>query len=69
MINKKRYAANGTETDITVTGELKTIESGSITIDCTTGAQPPRIEAEYWQDINKVVGNLTSAILANGGNA
>ena len=69
VINKKRYAANGTATDITVTGELKTIESGSITIDCTTGTQPPRIEAEYWQDINKVVGNLTSAILANGGNA
>ena len=69
LLGKKRYAANGTATDITVTGELKTIESGSITIDCTTGVQPPRIEAEYWQDINKVVGNLTSAILANGGNA
>ena len=69
VINKKRYASDGTATDITVTGELKTIESGSITIDCTTGVQPPRIEAEYWQDINKVVGNLTSAILANGGNA
>lgn len=66
---KKRYASDGTATDITVTGELKTIESGIITIDCTTGVQPPRIEAEYWQDINKVVGNLTSAILANGGNA
>lgn len=69
VINKKRYASDGTATDITVTGELKTIESGSITIDCTTGVQPPRIEAEYWQDINKVVGNLTSGILANGGNA
>ena len=69
VLNKKRYASDGTATDITVTGELKTIESGSITIDCTTGTQPPRIEAEYWQDINKVVGNLTSAILANGGNA
>lgn len=69
VLNKKRYASDGTATDITVTGELKTIESGSITIDCTTGVQPPRIEAEYWQDINKVVGNLTSAILANGGNA
>ena len=68
LLGKKRYAANGTATDITVTGELKAIESGSITIDCTTGVQPPRIEAEYWQDINKVVGNLTSAILANGGN-
>lgn len=69
LLGKKRYAANGTATDITVTGELKTIESGRLTIDCTTGVQPPRIEAEYWQDINKVVGNLTSAILANGGNA
>ena len=69
VLNKKLYASDGTATDITVEGELKTIESGSITIDCTTGVQPPRIEAEYWQDINKVVGNLTSAILANGGNA
>ena len=69
LLSKKRYALDGTATDITVEGELKTTESGSITIDCTTGVQPPRIDAEYWQDINKVVGNLTSAILANGGNA
>ena len=69
FLSKKRYASDGTATDITVEGELKTIESGRLTIDCVTEVQPPRIEAEYWQDINKVVGNLTSAILANGGNA
>ena len=66
---KKRYAANGTATDITVTGELKTIESGSLTIDCTTVVSPPKIEVEYWQDKNKAINNLTSAILAQGGDA
>ena len=58
LLGKKRYAADGTATDITVTGELKTAESGSITIDCITQVQPPRIDAEYWQDINKAIAEM-----------
>ena len=55
VINKKQYASDGTATDITVEGELKTAESGSLTIDCITQVQPQRMEAEYWQDINKAL--------------
>lgn len=67
VLNKKRYASDGTATDITVTGELKTIESGIITIDCTTGVQPPRIEAEYWQDINKAIAGMKKGGTENEG--
>ena len=67
LLGKKRYASDGTATDITVTGELKTIESGSITIDCTTGVQPPRIEAEYWQDINKAIAEMKKGGTENEG--
>lgn len=67
VLNKKRYASDGTATDITVAGELKTIESGRITIDCTTGVQPPRIEAEYWQDINKAITGMKKGGTENEG--
>lgn len=67
LLGKKRYASDGTATDITVTGELKTIESGIITIDCTTGVQPPRIEAEYWQDINKAIAGMKKGGTENEG--
>ena len=67
VLNKKRYASDGTATDITVTGELKTIESGIITIDCTTGVQPPRMEAEYWQDINKAIAGMKKGGTENEG--
>ena len=49
--------------------ELKTIDSDVNTITTETAVTPSKIEVEYYQDINKVITNLTNAILAQGGNA
>ena len=67
LIRKKRVNGN-TETYITVTGELKTADSDVSNIICSTAVAPQKIEAEYYQDINKVIAELKNAILAQGGN-
>ena len=36
MLAKKRYAEDGTATDIAVEGDLKTANSDSQTVDCMT---------------------------------
>ena len=67
LIRKKRVNGS-TETDITVAGELKTVDSDVNNIICGTTIAPSKIDIEYYQDINKVITNLTNAILAQGGN-
>ena len=67
VINKKRYNGS-TVSDITVSGELKTLDSDVNNIKCSTAISPSKIELSYYQDINKVITNLTNAILAQGGN-
>ncbi len=67
LIRKKRVNGS-TETDITVTGELKPTESVQNRIICNTSVSPSKIEAEYYQDINKVIAEIKSAILAQGAN-
>lgn len=67
LIRKKRVSGN-TETDITVTGEIKTLDSDVNNIICSTTVAPEKIDVEYYQDINKVLTEIKSAILAQGGN-
>ncbi len=67
IINKKRYGTDGSATDITVSGSLKTIDSAKNYISCDTATAPSKIELSYWQDINKVLSETTNAILAQGG--
>ena len=67
IINKKRYGTDGSTTDITVSGSLKTIDSAENHISCGTTETPSKIELSYWQDINKVLSETTNAILAQGG--
>ena len=68
IINKKRYGTDGSTTDITVSGSLKTAYSAKNHISCGTTETPSKIELSYWQDINKVLSETTNAILAQGGN-
>lgn len=68
IINKKRYGVDGSATDITVIGSLKTADSAKNHISCGTTKAPSKIELSYWQDINKVLSETTNAILAQGGN-
>lgn len=56
-----------TEQSAEVSG-LKAIDSDVNTITTETSVTPSKIEVEYYQDINKVITNLTNAILAQGGN-
>ena len=68
IIEKKRYT-NGTEvSDITVEGELKTVDSSKCEIECQTNVQPSKISTEYYQDINKVITEIKNAVLSQGGN-
>ena len=67
IITKKRYGTDGSATDITVSGSLKTIDSAKNHISCGTTETPSKIELSYWQDINKVLSETTNAILAQGG--
>lgn len=67
IIRKKRIN-NSAETDITVTGTLKTVDSDVNNIICNTAQAPSKIDIEYYQDINKVLTELKNAILAQGGN-
>lgn len=61
VINKKRINGDS-ETEVTVTGELKTVDSEENTIVCGSTVSPSKIEIEYYQDITKAlkVNNITS---------
>lgn len=48
--------------------ELVVPQSGTMNISATTSIKPSNIDLTYYQDINKVLTNLTNAILAQGGN-
>ena len=48
--------------------ELKAIDSDVNTVTAETTVKPSKIEVEYYQDINKVITNLTNSILSQGGN-
>ena len=54
--------------DISVTGDLTSLESASITITCSSDVSPSKMEVTYYQDINKVIEELKNAILSQGGN-
>lgn len=63
---KKRVGADGTETDIEVSGSLITLESAVNNVICETENAPSKLEISYYQDINKVFDELKSAVLAQG---
>lgn len=56
-----------TEEPITVP-ELTAPNSDVMNVSSETATQPSQIDLTYYQDINKVLTNLTNAILAQGGN-
>ena len=66
IVNKKRYNGD-TVTDITVNGSLKTTDSANNHISCDTAETPSKIELSYYQDVNKVLSEITNAVLAQGG--
>lgn len=66
LIAKKRYSGN-TESDISVSGTLKTLDCTKNYIFVKTSSSPSKIEFSYWQDHNKVIAELKAAILAQGG--
>lgn len=68
IIEKKRCADDAETADITVYGELKTADSSENVIECQTDIQPSNMSVEYYQDVNKVITELTNAILSMGGN-
>ena len=67
IINKKRYGTDGSTTDITVSGSLKTTDSAKNYISCDTAVAPSKIELSYYQDVNKVLSEITNAVLSQGG--
>lgn len=67
FIGKKLVSAVG-ETDITVRGELEIPETETCYISAGTEMSPEKIEAGYYQDINKVIKEMKNSILSLGGN-
>ena len=67
LVNKKLHSADAVS-DISVTGDLTSLESESITITCSSDVSPSKMEVTYYQDINKVIEELKNAILSQGGN-
>lgn len=67
FIGKKLVSAVG-ETDITVSGELEIPETETCYISACTEMSPEKIEAGYYQDINKVIKEMKNSILSLGGN-
>ena len=65
---KKKYTAVGEASDVTVSGEIQTTDSEKNTIEVEATLKPYKLEVKYYQDVNKVLDNLQSAILAQGGN-
>lgn len=67
LIGKKLVSAVD-ETDITVSGELEIPETETCYISASTQMSPKKIEAGYYQDINKVIKEINNSILSLGGN-
>ena len=59
--------ATPTEEPITVP-ELTAPNSAGMNVSSGTATPPSQIDLTYYQDINKIITNLTNAILAQGGN-
>lgn len=68
IIEKKRYTNDAEVSDITLEGELKTADSSKCTIECTAETKPSKVSVEYYRDINKVLSDMTNAIISLGGN-
>ena len=49
-------------------GDITLTDAGTNIIEVGTATAPGKIEVEYYKDINKIINNLTNAILAQGGN-
>lgn len=56
-----------TEEIITIP-ELTTLISSVVNVSTFTTIQPSNMDLTYYQDINKVIANLTNAIISQGGN-
>ena len=54
--------------EIITAPELYVPNSASMNVISDAATQPSSIKLTYYQDINKVITNLTNAILAQGGN-
>lgn len=65
--SKKLVKADNSTSAITI-DDISIPEEESVFLECNTTVEPAMLEAEYYQDINKVIGELKSAILAQGGN-
>ena len=63
LIRKKRIDDNA-ETDITVTGELKTVNSKINNIFCNTEAIPSDMEVEYFEDTKKIGYSIDIPVVA-----
>ena len=67
--DKEIYVILNTPTEESITApELSVPNSASMNVISEAATQPSSIDLTYWQDINKVLTNLTNAILAQGGN-
>lgn len=65
LVSKTRKGSSGT-VGVTVSGDISLYDENTIT--CETAAAPVKLEITYYRDINKVITNLTNAILSQGGN-
>ena len=65
LVSKTRKGSSGTA-GVTVSGDISLYDENTIT--CETAAAPAKMEITYYRDINKVITNLTNAILSQGGN-
>ena len=67
--DKEIYVILNTPTEEPITvPELTTPNSAVMNVSSETATQPSQIDFTYYQDINKVITNLTNAVLAQGGN-
>ena len=65
LVSKTRKGSSGTA-GVTVSGDISLYDENTIT--CETAAVPAKLEITYYRDINKVITDLTNAILSQGGN-
>ena len=65
LVSKTRKGSSGTA-GVTVSGDISLYDENTIT--CETAAAPAKLEITYYRDINKVITDLTNAILSQGGN-
>lgn len=64
IVNKKRYNGD-TVTDITISNDLKTLDSEENTIFCNTAISPSKIELSYWQNIDRMKTNNATIVNNN----